>query len=230
MQVTPITDTVFQVTLPIVNVFLVDLPAGLLLIDCGPKGSRNAIFAAIMQIGRQPEDLKYIIITHAHHDHAGGLAAILEVANVQVFASPLCAAMLKRGIAFEPESKIFWLLLKLITGFGLIRLPFVYIDPIIYPVKTVSDGDVIPGQNGLQVINAPGHAAEQIALFYPVKEALLFAADTAENLKKLKPAFAYQSAKLNQESLRKLMQYNALTAVFGHGNSVYKKKFEQLVG
>lgn len=225
MQVTRITETVFQVTLPIVNAFLVDLPSGLLLIDTGPKNSKNEIFAAIRHIGKQPENLKYIIVTHAHHDHAGSLAAILKVVNVPVFASPLCAEMLKTGIAFEPESKIFSFLLKLITGFGLIRLPFIYIDPIISPIKTVSEGDVVPDKNGLQIINAPGHTAEQIALFYPIKEALLFAADAAENLKSLKPAFAYQSSVINQQTLKKLVHYNFKQAVFGHGDVVTKEKF-----
>jgi len=225
MQVTRITKTVFQVTLPIVNVFLVDLPSGLLLIDSGPRGSKNEIFDSIRKIGKQPEDLKYIIITHAHHDHAGGLASILKTVNAQVFASPLCAQLLKRGIAFEPESKFLQFLLSLITGFGLIRLPFVYIDPIISPIKTVSEGDLIPDKNGLQVINTPGHAAEQIALFYPIKEALLFAADAAANVSGVKLAFAYQSAQINREIFTKLIGFPFKIAVFGHGTAAEQYKF-----
>ncbi|MGI4750956.1 MAG: MBL fold metallo-hydrolase [Janthinobacterium lividum] len=229
MQVSKITEDVFQVTLPIVNVFLVDLPAGLLLIDTGPKNSEDEIFAAIEQIGKRPTDLRYIIITHAHHDHSGSLAAILKAVNVQVFASPLCAEMLKRGVAFEPESKLFSFLLKLITVFGLIRLQFIYINPVNFPIKIVLEGDVIPDTNGLQVINAPGHTLEQIALFYPIKEALLFAADAAENLKSLKPAFAYQSAKINQQTLKKLTTYDFKYAVFGHGSALIKENFIEIL-
>lgn len=229
MQVTPITDTVFQVTLPIVNVFLVDLPAGLLLIDTGPQNSKNEIFEAIRLVGKQPEDLKFIIITHAHHDHSGGLASVLESVKAEIFASPLCADLLKRGIAFEPESTILRFLLRLITLFGLIRLPFIYINPINYPIKTVSEGSFLPDENGLQVINAPGHTAEQIALFYPVKEALLFAADAAEYQNRLKPAFAYQSAKINRQTLLKLSAYPFKIVVFGHGKFADKLNFKQML-
>ena len=229
MQLTQITETVFQVALPIVNVFLVRLPSGLLLIDSGPKGSRDLIFDAIRQIGQQPDDLKFIIITHAHHDHAGGLAAILKIVNVQVFASPLCAEMLIRGIAFEPESFVFRFVLKLVTGFGLFKLQFIHIDPVKHPIKTVMEGEVIPDDKGLQVINAPGHTAEQIALFYPIKEALLFAADVAENLKRLKPSFAYQSSVINQKTLIKLNAYAFKQAFFGHGDKISREKFKKLL-
>jgi glyoxylase-like metal-dependent hydrolase (beta-lactamase superfamily II) len=229
MEVTKITENVFQLTLPIVNVFLVDHPAGLILIDAGPRGGKALIFEGIRQIGKQPEDLKYIILTHAHHDHSGGLAAILETLPVPVYASALCAQMVKKGIAFEPQSKLLAFLLKAITLFGILRLQFLCIEPIKYPIKTVQKGDVIPDANGLEVINAPGHCAEQIALFYPIKEALLFAADSVENLKALKPAFAYQSASVNMETIANLSSFPFDIAVFGHGNSVNKEKFKKLV-
>ncbi|MVN20843.1 MBL fold metallo-hydrolase [Mucilaginibacter arboris] len=230
MEVIEVTKYVFQLTLPIVNVFLVDHPAGLILIDTGPKGSKDLIFEGIRQTGKQPEDLKYIILTHAHHDHSGSLAAILGSVNVPVYASALCAEMIKKGIAFEPGSKVLSFLLKLITLFGLIRLQFLYIEPIKSSVRTVQEGDQVPAVNGLQIINAPGHTSEQIALFYPVKEALLFAADSAENLKSLKPAYAYQSAKINLQTLKKLAAFPFDIAVFGHGNRVSKENFKKMSG
>ena len=228
MEATQITENVFQLTLPIVNVFLVDHPAGLILIDTGPKGSKDLIFQGIRQIGKQPEDLKYIILTHAHHDHSGGLASILETVNVPVYASALCAKMVTKGIAFEPELRLLAFLMKLITLFGIIRLQFLYIKPIKSLIKTVCEGDKIPGANGLQVINAPGHCAEQIALFYPVKEALLFAADAAENETQLKPAFAYQSKRVNQLTLQKLAAFPFQIAVFGHGKAATKAEFGKM--
>lgn len=229
MELVQITDNVFQITLPIVNVFLVDYPTGLVLIDCGPKGSKDLIFKGIKKIGKQPEDLKYILLTHAHHDHSGGLAEILKIVNVSVYASALCAKMIFKGIAFQPPSKVLVFLLKLVTLFDAIRLPFLYIDPIKAPIKTVCEGDKIPDENGLQVINAPGHCAEQIALFYVVKEALLFSADSAENINRLKPVFAYQSKKINQRTLQKLNTLPFEIAVFGHGKAASKAEFEKMM-
>ena len=228
MEVIQITGSVFQLTLPIVNVFLVDHPFGLILIDTGPKGSKDLIFEGIRQIGKQPENIQCIVLTHAHNDHSGSLASILETIQVPVYASALCAKMVKKGTAFEPESKLFSFLLKLITLNGMIRPQFLHIRPIKSTIKIVREGDNIPDENGLEVINAPGHSAEQIALFYPIKEALLFAVDAAENLKKLKPSFAYQSSKINLQTLRKIADFPFQIMVFGHGNKITKAEFEKM--
>jgi len=93
------------------------------------------------------------------------LAAILEVADVPVYASALCAEMIGKGVAFKPEPKFLAFLLKLVTLFGIIRLKFAFVQPIKSAVKIVQEGGQIPGANGLQVINAPGHTADQIAIF-----------------------------------------------------------------
>ncbi len=228
MEVTQITKKVFQLALPIVNVFLVDHAAGLILIDTGPKGSKDLIFEGIRQIGKKPEDLHFIILTHAHHDHAGGLAAILQTVNVPVYTSALCAEMISNGIAFNPASKILAFLLKLFTLNGKLNLQFLYIESVKSNIKIVAEGYCIPDNQGLQVISAPGHCAEQVALFYPVKEALLFAADTAENKKQLKPAFAYQSKKINQHTLQKLTTFPFQIAVFGHGKAANRENFKEI--
>ncbi|WP_299287617.1 MBL fold metallo-hydrolase [uncultured Mucilaginibacter sp.] len=228
MDVVQITKSVFQITLPIVNVFLVDHPIGLILIDSGPKGSKDLIFQGIRQIGKQPEDLKYVILTHAHHDHSGGLASILKSVQVAVYTSAFCAEMIAKGIAFQPKSKILAFLLRLVTLNGKLNLQFLYIQPVKVNIKIVAEGDCIPDANGLEVINAPGHCAEQIALFYPVKEALLFAADAAENETQLKPAFAYQSKRVNQLTLQKLAAFPFQIAVFGHGKAATKAEFEKM--
>ncbi len=228
MKATQITENVFQLTLPIVNVFLVDYPAGLILIDTGPKGSKELIFQGIRQIGKQPEDLKFVILTHAHHDHSGGLASILKSVQAAVYTSALCAKMIAKGIAFQPKSKMLAFLLRLVTMNGKLNLQFLYIQPVKTNIKIVSEGDCIPDANGLEVINAPGHCAEQIALFYPVKEVLLFAADAAENEMQLKPAFAYQSKRVNQLTLQKLTAFPFDIVVFGHGKAATKAEFEKM--
>lgn len=230
MEVINITENVFQITLPNVNVFLIVHPVGLILIDTGPKGSKDSIFEGIRQIGKQPEDLKAIILTHAHYDHAGGLAAILETVQVPVYTSALCAEMIKKGIAFKTSSKVVAFLLKLVTLSGRIQSTYINIQEVKSSIIIVSEGDWIPDESGLQVYNAPGHTAEQLALFYPVKEALLFAADCAENTKKLKlkPVIAYQSVKINRQTLKKLSALPFKIVVFGHGEAVSKEKFEEM--
>ena len=54
------------------NVYLLD-DRELALIDTGPAGCTDAILKFIANLGRRPEELSKIFITHAHADHIGSL-------------------------------------------------------------------------------------------------------------------------------------------------------------
>src|SRR5690349_8998227 len=59
-----------------INTFLVVDADGLTLIDTGAPGSEGAILGAIAELGKQPSDLRRIVLTHCHPDHAGSAAAL----------------------------------------------------------------------------------------------------------------------------------------------------------
>ena len=48
------------------------------LVDTGSPGSGARILQAVEELGRSPEDIKHIVITHYHIDHVGGLAELQE--------------------------------------------------------------------------------------------------------------------------------------------------------
>ena len=50
----------------IVNVYLLDAPGGLTLVDTGFPRDTSKILASIGALGRRPEDLRHIVLTHAH--------------------------------------------------------------------------------------------------------------------------------------------------------------------
>src|SRR3972149_4155604 len=72
---------------PIVNFYLIVDGDGLTLIDTGLPGNDQRILKTITGIGRKPEDLKRIVITHADGDHVGSLAALQAVTGARVYAS-----------------------------------------------------------------------------------------------------------------------------------------------
>ena len=55
------------------HVFLIVLPDGITLIDAGFPGTMALIETALRALGRRPEDIHDILVTHCHPDHAGGL-------------------------------------------------------------------------------------------------------------------------------------------------------------
>ena len=63
-----------------VHCFLVPHESGVLLVDTGTPGSDMALAAALTQIGASWSDVTDVVLTHAHFDHTGGLAAVLAAA------------------------------------------------------------------------------------------------------------------------------------------------------
>jgi metallo-beta-lactamase class B len=54
--------------------YLITSPAGHILLDGGMPASAKDIEASIRQLGFKPEDIRFLLITHAHVDHAGTTA------------------------------------------------------------------------------------------------------------------------------------------------------------
>ena len=55
------------------------------IVDTGVGNRANPIFPQLAELGVMPENIKQVIITHAHHDHAMGAFLILEQASPRVY-------------------------------------------------------------------------------------------------------------------------------------------------
>lgn len=62
--------------------FLVENPRGIYLIDCGSPGYYQNVLAKMNAIGRN--DLKLILITHAHYDHYGNAKILRDLTGARI--------------------------------------------------------------------------------------------------------------------------------------------------
>jgi metallo-beta-lactamase class B len=87
---------------------LITSDAGLVLIDGALPESVPWIVNNIHTLGFQMEDIKFILNSHPHYDHAGGIAELQRLSGAEVVASPWSAEMLtKGGVAKDdPQSGI----------------------------------------------------------------------------------------------------------------------------
>lgn len=76
---------------------LVTSPEGHVLIDGGLPASAPQILQNVRTLGFKAEDVKLILSSHAHFDHAGGLAAIQRASGARLAASALSAPVLRSG-------------------------------------------------------------------------------------------------------------------------------------
>ena len=86
-------------------VILIASPQGHVLIDGALPNSAPAIMENIRSLGFEVEDVGLILNSHAHHDHAAGIAALERASGARVAASAFSAAVLERGtsMAGDPQ-------------------------------------------------------------------------------------------------------------------------------
>src|SRR6266498_1558535 len=145
-----------------------DRPA---LLETGPARVAGVVAEGVAKAGLAPEDLGWIVLSHIHLDHAGGVGDLVRTfPNATVVVHPLGA-----GHLVDPErllassSRVYGELMDTVYG-GLTPVEA-------SRIKAVADGEVIDlGGRRLELIHAPGHARHHIGVFEPDAGAL-FAGD-----------------------------------------------------
>jgi len=82
---------------------LVETDNGLILIDGGLPQSAALIDANIRAIGFDPLDINAILVSHAHFDHSGGVAALQRLSRANVYTSEAGVATLASGRLLEDD-------------------------------------------------------------------------------------------------------------------------------
>src|SRR5437762_6076801 len=106
---------------------LITSKSGNVLIDGGLPESASQIVAHIRALGFRIEDVKLIVNSHVHYDHAGGIGELQRLSGATVAASPLSAPVLTSG-ASGPNDPQFGLVLPIARVRG---------------VKTIKDGETL---------------------------------------------------------------------------------------
>jgi glyoxylase-like metal-dependent hydrolase (beta-lactamase superfamily II) len=223
---TQVVDGLWQIALGPVNAFLID-DGDLTLIDSGLPKSEDKIVAAIESTGKKVTDLKHIIATHCHPDHAGSVAALKRMSGARVYMHPLDAAMVRKGDATRPMTPSPGLLRGLMYRLFIPKKP-TPIEPFDVD-QEINDGTELPIAGGLKAIHIPGQCAGQVALLWP-RRRLLFAADACANMPTFGYALCYENLEEGKKSLRKLAALDFDAAVFGHGRPIKSgaaQKFRQ---
>jgi len=92
-----IAGNVYYVGASDITSFLITTPAGHILLDGGFVETAPIIEANIKKLGFKLADVKVLLSSHAHFDHAGGLAELQRATGAKLAASEKDAALLARG-------------------------------------------------------------------------------------------------------------------------------------
>ena len=232
MAVKPVVKGVYQISLGFVNAFLLE-GDGLTLIDTGVSASPKAILAAIDELGRKPEDVRHILLTHLHGDHTGGLAVLKRKTGASAMMHPLDAADVRRGISMRPSH----------AGPGWLNHIIHRLMPApsnsssakktgIEPAEIESEitgGQVLGFASDLRVIHLPGHTAGHLAFLWTGGGGLLILGDAASHMTKLGYSILYEDFEENRRSLQSLAEQPFEHAAFSHGKPILGGAREQLL-
>lgn len=196
------------------NPFLLIDRDGLTLIDTDIPGSAQRILRYIKQLGYAIRDLKRILLTHADYDHAGSVAALKKATGARVYASLFEARAVATG-QFPRSLKTDNILVKPIFALAelLGKIRPVHVD------ETLTEGQVLPVLNGLEVVDTNGHTPGHLSFFAPVL-GILFSGDSIVS-EKNQLVGSHAPVTWNQPkadaSVKKQMALKARIMCVGHG-------------
>lgn len=189
--------------------FLVEHGGVLTMVDTGAAGSMGRLRRALVRIGRPPEHVRQIVLTHCHGDHAGEAGALRDLTGAPVLAGAGDAGVIE-GRDPYPGPKVLWGRI----GYGWLKgFPRTGVDTAIAE-RTELEG-------GLVAIPAPGHTPGHLAVWAPDHRALMVG-DAVWNLMGLRPSwkgFTWDRER-NRETVAELSDLPAESLWFGHGGPV----------
>lgn len=134
-----------------ITAFLFVSKAGMILLDGGYDTTAPQILANIRTLGFDPKQVKVLISTHAHTDHAGGFAQLRRETGASLYASAADGALMARG------------------GKGDFGLKDAAAYPPVTPDRTVADGQKVSlGTWTLTAHLTPGHTRGCTTWTFPV--------------------------------------------------------------
>jgi glyoxylase-like metal-dependent hydrolase (beta-lactamase superfamily II) len=201
-----------------VYAFVLDDGASLTLIDTLYDTDGARVFAQLAQMGRVAQDLKQIVITHAHRSHLGGVKVLRDRTGARVYAHEWEADIVRGERTAQPVTIVPKRPLRAYFPFqfgaalGLGKHPPCEIDDYIH------EGDRI---GPLHVVHAPGHTPGHLAFYWPEKR-VLFCGDAVVTWPRLEagwPAFRL-NPKQHEASLRRMAELDVEIVGVGHGEPI----------
>ncbi len=170
--------------IPHCNAWAVAAGDGIVLFDCGlhEPGSLAQLQRALSQCSLRLEHVRLLVCTHAHSDHYGQAASIIEASGCELWMHPDHAHMraaiddpdavrarrfevaLQSGVPIEPLTE--WSQSARTRDSGIARL--------VEPDRDLVEGVVVDTDLGpWSVVQTPGHAPSHVCLHQPERRLLI---------------------------------------------------------
>jgi glyoxylase-like metal-dependent hydrolase (beta-lactamase superfamily II) len=148
----------------IIAVYVVETDNGLGLFDCGPSSTIGALKAGLAAQGLELQDIRYLLLSHVHLDHAGAAGTLVrEHPGLRVHVSPIGAPHVIDPERLERSAR------------RLYGDAFDVLWGALEPVPADNVHVVGDSAAGLEVFPTPGHASHHVS--YLGRDGTLHAGD-----------------------------------------------------
>ena len=210
------------------SLYLIEYSDKLLLLDGGSRGDVTRVEKFIANtLNRSIYDLKLIIVTHLHPDHAGAAPHLRKKYNIPIAGHPELDYWYNGfwGIIQHLLDTIFAWYVATKSRNNYKRM---WYQRSLKPDYKLCDGQVLPGFNDWEVICTPGHTTHDISI-YNKKDKVIYIGDLAIKLGgKFNLPFPVALPGIMSKSLDKVMNLEINRILFAHGgidNSNSKEVF-----
>ena len=141
--------------------FLITGPQGHVLIDGGYPGTARMIMSSIARLGFNIRDVKILLNSEPHYDHAGGLGDLQKASGARLYASDMSADVIESG----GDDRNAILPIRMLAWSGISRYPEVHVE------RRLKDGDTIRlGPIEIIARITPGHTRGCTSFEIPVRD------------------------------------------------------------
>jgi glyoxylase-like metal-dependent hydrolase (beta-lactamase superfamily II) len=137
------------------------LGARITLIDSGVAGAHQVVFDYLRSIGRGPEEIATLILTHAHPDHIGSARTIRRLTGCRVLAHALEKDWIEDTDRQKKERPV--------PGFDVLVEGSVQVDGLLSDGQTLD----LDTETRCQVFATPGHSAGSLSLLFAREKVLV---------------------------------------------------------
>ncbi len=141
----------------VVAAYFIPSSAGHLIVDCGPSSTLPKLKAGIAALGYDIADVKHLLITHIHLDHAGGAGTMAREFGLQVYVHKNGANHLMRPERLlESATRIYGAMMDTLWG---------AFEAVPEQQLAVLEGHETLSLSGFEVqaVYTPGHAIHHLA-------------------------------------------------------------------
>ena len=202
-----------------VAVYLLHRPGEAILIDSGRRGSAPRILSKMQKFGIEPSMLKWIILTHAHFDHAGSARKLQELTGCKIAVHSAESRRLLRGRGPIPSGTR--PRARRLSILGKIFMPWIMFFPGV-KADLELEGDCKLEDFGFpgRIIHTPGHSPSSLSIILDNGEALVGDILREEDEDVIGIGMFYEDEEVLLESLEKIASYDPKVIYLSHGTHI----------